>query len=171
MSKEKNRLNKILHNFLLCFFMGVYFFILFVFLFLKKTSFQSVNLVPFQTIHNYLIGDKLARSFAVSNILGNIVLFLPLGIYIMLLNPVKKISIKVCYIALVSVIVEAIQYLCKVGVTDIDDVILNTFGGLIGVLICKILYKILKEKTRIAIEILAPIAGVCAIVILVLINR
>lgn len=170
MSNEENTLNKFLHNFLLYLFLGVYVLILFAFLFFKRTSFQSVNLVPFRTILDYLHGDIIAQTFAASNIIGNIVLFLPLGVYITLLNPSKKISVNMCLIALTSVIVEIIQFLFKVGVTDIDDVILNTVGGLTGILIFKVLYKFLKDKTRIAIEILAPITGVCAVIILILIN-
>ena len=50
-------------------------------------------------------------------------------------------SVNVCIIVLVSVIVEIAQYLFKVGATDIDDVILNTLGGLLGILIFKLIYK------------------------------
>lgn len=75
----------------------------------------------------------------------------------------NKASVNVCIIALVSVIVEIAQYLFKVGATDIDDVILNTLGGLLGILIFKLIYKFFKEKSRLAIEILAPTAGAAAI--------
>lgn len=166
----KKKVNKVLHNLLLYSVLGVYVLILLAFLFLKRTSFQSINLIPFRTILDYLNGDMIARAFAPSNLIGNIVLFLPLGVYITLLNPNKKISVNTCLIALISVIVEIAQYMFKVGVTDIDDVILNTVGGLIGILIFKVIYIFLKDKTRIAIEILAPVAGVGAVLILMLTN-
>lgn len=170
MSNNKNTIKNFLHNLLLYLFLGVYVLILFAFLFFKRTSFQSVNLVPFRTIFDYLHGDLIAQAFAASNIIGNIVLFLPLGVYITLLNPVKKISVNICFIALTSLIVEVMQYLFKVGAADIDDVILNTIGGLTGILLFKALSRFFKDKTRLAIEILAPIAGVCAVIILILIN-
>lgn len=169
MTKKKN-INKVLHNLLLYSVLGVYVLILIVFLFLKRTSFQSINLIPFRTILDYLNGDMIARAFAPSNLIGNIVLFIPLGVYITLLNANKKISVNTCLIALISVIVEIAQYLFKVGATDIDDVILNTVGGLIGIIIFKVIYKFLKDKTRIVIEILAPVAGVGAVLILILSN-
>ena len=169
MTKKKNTGN-ILHNLLLYSVLGVYLLILFAFLFLKRTSFQSVNLIPFQTIVDYINGDVVSRAFAPSNLIGNIVLFLPLGVYITLLNPNKKIPVNLCLITLISVIAEIAQYLFKVGAMDIDDVILNAIGGLTGILICKLMYKFLKDKTRIAIEILAPIAGIGAILILILSN-
>lgn len=163
-------IQKILHNLLLYLFFCVYVLILFAFLFLKITSFQSVNFIPFRTIFEYLSGDMLAQAFAPSNIIGNIVLFFPLGIYFTLFNPNKKLSINVAMVALVSIFVEIMQFLFKVGATDIDDVILNTLGGLIGVLIFKLLNKILKQKIQFAIEILAPITGICAVLILILSN-
>jgi len=66
--------------------------------------------------------------------------------------------------------VEIIQYIFKVGATDIDDVILNGIGGLIGIIIYKILELIFKGKTRRAIEIIAPVGGVMAFAALVIIN-
>lgn len=169
--ENKQRVKKGLHNLLLYSVLGIYILILFAFLFLKRTEFQSVNLVPFLSIMNYLNGDMLARAFSANNIIGNIALFIPLGVYITLLNGNKKASVNnVCIIALVSVIVEIAQYLFKVGATDIDDVILNTLGGLLGILIFKLIYKFFKEKSRLAIEILAPTAGAAAIFILGLSN-
>lgn len=168
--ENKQSVKKGLHNLLLYSVLGIYILILFAFLFLKRTEFQSVNLVPFLSIMNYLNGDMLARAFAANNIIGNIALFIPLGVYITLLNGNKKASVNVCIIALVSVIVEIAQYLFKVGATDIDDVILNTLGGLLGILIFKLIYKFFKEKSRLAIEILAPTAGTAAIFILGLSN-
>ena len=170
-SNNKSTINKCLHNLLLYLFLGVYVLILFAFLFFKRTSFQSVNLVPFRTILDYLYGDPIVQAFAASNIIGNLVLFFPLGVYVTLLNPIKKISVNMCFIALTSVIAEIMQYLFKVGATDIDDVILNTAGGLAGILIFKVLSGFFKDKTRLVIEILAPIAGVCAVIILILINK
>ena len=57
-------------------------------LFKKKSvgSFQTINLIPFRTIIDYLLNeDVIVRSFAFSNIMGNIAIFIPLGIYIPLL--------------------------------------------------------------------------------------
>lgn len=139
--EKKQYISKILLNLLLYAVLGIYLFILFTFLFLKRTSFRSINLVPFRSILNYLNGDLLARAFALNNIMGNIVLFFPLGFYITLLNRNKKISVNVCLIALISTLAEIAQYLFCVGVTDIDDVILNTLGGFMGILAFKLIYE------------------------------
>ncbi len=144
--EKKQYISKILLNLLLYAVLGIYLFILFTFLFLKRTSFRSINLVPFRSILNYLNGDLLARAFALNNIMGNIVLFFPLGFYITLLNRNKKISVNVCLIALISTLAEIAQYLFCVGVTDIDDVILNTLGGFMGILAFKLIYDFLRRN-------------------------
>ena len=144
--EKKQYISKVLLNLLLYAVLGIYLFILFTFLFLKRTSFRSINLVPFRSILNYLNGDLLARAFALNNIMGNIVLFFPLGFYITLLNRNKKISVNVCLIALISTLAEIAQYLFCVGVTDIDDVILNTLGGFMGILAFKLIYNFLRRN-------------------------
>ena len=78
--------------------------------------------------------------------MGNIVLFFPLGFYITLLNRNKKISVNVCLIALISTLAEIAQYLFCVGVTVIDDVILNTLGGFMGILAFKLIYDFLRRN-------------------------
>lgn len=137
--------------------LGIYIFILFAFLFLKAHSFQSINLVPFHTIADYLSNGGF---FSLVNVLGNIVLFIPLGIYLILFNPNKSIVINTLESVLISVAVEVLQYFFKVGATDIDDIILNGVGGLIGVVIYKILFKIFKNKTKYVIGLTAIIVGV-----------
>lgn len=157
--KEKQNIKSGLHNLLLYSAFGIYLLILFALLFLKRTSFSAINLVPFKSIINFFDGDMLARAFALNNIMGNIVLFIPLGVYITLFNRNKKVSLNMCLVAFISVIAEIAQYLFRVGVTDIDDVILNTVGGLMGILTFKLIYHFWGEKTRLIIEILAPIAA------------
>ncbi len=166
--EKKQNIGKVLHNFLLYSVFGFYLFILFALLFLKRTSFRSINLVPFQSIMNHLHGDALARAFALNNILGNIVLFFPLGVYIALLNRNKKVSFHVCFIALVSILAECAQYGFSVGTADVEDVILNTVGGFMGIFTFQLIDRFLGEKARLAVEILAPIAAIATILLFLL---
>lgn len=173
--KMDNKISKIVfHNILLYGVMAFYLLILFVLLFHKKSvgSFQSFNLVPFGTISAYLFdNDIVLQSFALSNILGNIVIFVPLGIYAMLINRKKSMIVNTSLVALFSVVAEILQFIFKVGATDIDDVILNTIGGLIGVTLYKVIHFIFKSKTKLAIELLAPVGGVLAFILIIIINQ
>ena len=55
----------------------------------------------------------------------------------------------------------------------VDDVILNTVGGLIEFTLCRLFYLICKDdyKERLFIAIFAPVAGAMCFVILILYNR
>ena len=69
---------------------------------------------------------------------------------------------------MVSLIVEIIQYIAKLGVGDIDDVILNSLGGYIGVVIYRKLLLKYKEKEKVKniIEIMALITAIISFPIL-----
>lgn len=169
--KKRLDIRKVFHGLLLYSVFAVYMLILFALLFLKTSSFRSVNLIPFASIMNFLNGGMLARSFAFTNVAGNIVLFFPLGVYTALFCKNIKIGANICLIAFISIFSETAQYLFSVGAADIDDVILNTAGGFAGILAFKLIHRIFGEKTRFAIEILAPVAGISGILILTFINR
>lgn len=81
-----------LHNFLLYSVFLFYVVILCGILFRTRHTFRSINIVPFRTIISYLLGrDMLLRAFSLSNVLGNIVLFIPLGVYLTLFRYEKRI--------------------------------------------------------------------------------
>ncbi len=107
---------------------------------------RNVNLVPFDSVYRYY------RSFdmiALMNVIGNIVIFIPMPIFLQVY--INKISFRNCiYITfLTSIAVEVIQYVFSLGITDIDDIMLNTLGGIIGVLIYGLLLKIFKNKHKV----------------------
>ena len=59
---------------------------------------RSVNVIPFHTIYSYLVGGLNVPPIVIlSNIIGNIVLFIPMGIYLQLLKKNKKIWISTLY--------------------------------------------------------------------------
>ena len=158
-----NESKKIKHNHtVLMIVLGVYILILFAYLFLKASSFQSVSLIPFHTITEYLSNGGFL-SFI--NVLGNIVLFIPLGIYLIFFNHNKGIYINTLWVVLISVAVEILQYVFKVGATDIDDIILNGLGGFLGIMIYKILHKIFKDKVGYAIELASLIVGITFLIL------
>lgn len=102
-------------------------------IFLGDITARRFNLIPFKTIVeqiSYLLHGSVEYS-PLTNLAGNLVLFLPMPILIKLSN--KKIKgIFVVLITLVVVIMfETMQYITG-RVADIDDVIFNMLGALIG---------------------------------------
>ncbi len=94
------------------------------------------NLVPFRTITNYLATGR--RAFiAVINLVGNVVLFMPVGYLAALVYP--KISwLIVALLAITSgFTIEAVQFVFRIGIFDIDDVILNAIGIIAGYQLCR----------------------------------
>ncbi len=91
---------------------------------------RRFNLIPFHTIKTYIIDYGGLKG---SNITGNILVFLPLGVYVQLFSQRKKAWTGILLCALISVGVETMQFALATGSFDVDDIILNTLGGLLGV--------------------------------------
>ena len=89
------------------------------------------NLIPFKTILYYLLGHNGLLIGGI-NIVGNIIALVPLGFLVPMVF--SKINWnKIFLIALGSgLIIEGMQAVLHVGIFDIDDVLLNGLGVLIG---------------------------------------
>ncbi len=106
------------------------------------------NMVPFKEINRFFNNAQvLGIKAVVLNLIGNIVVFIPLGYFIprvLKSNPGLIVSVLLCMEFSMSV--EIIQLITKKGCCDVDDVILNTFGGLIGYIVYYFLRGRKKEK-------------------------
>lgn len=95
-----------------------------------NTGYWGISLIPFATIRSYI---KYSGIFhALLNILGNVILFIPIGFIFPLIliryRDLKRIAVLSISI---SLFIEFIQFF--VGRScDIDDLILNFVGGIIG---------------------------------------
>ncbi|WP_317043426.1 VanZ family protein [Chryseobacterium indoltheticum] len=65
-------------------------------------------------------------------VLGNVVMFIPFGFLGWIFPQLKNLKNLVITFVSAIVIVEALQYFSRLGVFDVDDVILNTFGVFLG---------------------------------------
>jgi glycopeptide antibiotics resistance protein len=111
---------------------------------------RSSNFVPFKTISTYITAmfdGSMNISIPIKNLFGNLIMFLPMGIYlpyyIKKINKVSKFTISMIILLFV---IEVIQLVTRRGSFDIDDFILNIVGALIGFGIwkTKIVQKLLK---------------------------
>jgi glycopeptide antibiotics resistance protein len=95
------------------------------------TETGEANLIPFKTIIPYLLGHK-GLLIAGINIAGNIVLLIPFGFLVPLVF--RKMTWKYALIlaAAFPLFVEVSQVLLGLGIFDIDDVILNGIGVVLG---------------------------------------
>lgn len=108
------------------------------------------NVVPFQEIMRFIrYRDYIDFMSVVINLLGNVVAFMPFGALIRWVVDRKMHWYQAMgYTFLFSLSVELLQLVAKVGVFDVDDLILNTLGGLIGFWGYYILLLINRRKER-----------------------
>lgn len=109
---------------------------------------RSLNLIPFATVAEYALFISNGNIFiGLSNIFGNLIIFLPLGYMTALLFPKMRKAARILLLAMaLSVVIEGSQYIFASGQTDIDDVILNTLGGMVGYWIYLLTAKVLKPR-------------------------
>ncbi|MEI7488434.1 MAG: VanZ family protein [Chryseobacterium sp.] len=72
-------------------------------------------------------------------VLGNVVMFIPFGFLGWIFPKLKELKSLLFSFISAIVIVEALQYFTRLGICEIDDVILNTFGVYLGFLVCRFL--------------------------------
>ena len=118
----------------------IYLLSLFYIVTFQDDNYGLSNFVPFKEIFRYNFTSKLF----VKNILGNILLFMPFGLFISAYLDNRKIFPTLILTLISSVSIEIVQYLIG-RVFDVDDIILNLVGGLIGSIIFIILDK-LRDK-------------------------
>lgn len=102
---------------------------------------KSLNFIPFKTIMSYLfdsnpVVDEFNGLVAMVNILGNILMFMPIGF---LLGWAKRVCYQKMLIisCILSLFIEVIQYFIGRS-SDIDDILLNVLGACVGYFAYKI---------------------------------
>jgi glycopeptide antibiotics resistance protein len=98
---------------------------------------KKANLVPFKTI-KLMQSDRLSEEYRIDNIAGNIAGFIPLGIlFPLLFVGLRRLWRTAFMVFLVSLGFEITQLVTGIGIFDIDDLILNVTGGIIGYLLVR----------------------------------
>ncbi|XLO99150.1 VanZ family protein [Anaerostipes caccae] len=128
----------------------MFYFVLFSERYGRETGYDTshVNLELFKEIKRFWMYRSLLTPEAfITNLVGNVFAFSPFGFLLPVMTEKKRGLIKVVLGSfLFSLIIESCQYIFKVGVFDVDDLLLNTIGGLIGYIIYKIAVTIYRRK-------------------------
>ncbi|WP_366921540.1 VanZ family protein [Metallumcola ferriviriculae] len=109
------------------------------------------NLVPFKTISRYIV-DYHRYNFNTwfINLFGNVLAFMPLGFLAPIIFHKKLPTIKNVFGLSLTIpfLIEIIQLVLRVGSFDIDDIILNSIGVMLGYLILIIVLKTIKKMLK-----------------------
>ncbi len=121
---------------------------------------RNINLIPFA-------GSAIVNGKAdISEIVLNILAFVPFGLYMSMLYKKAGFLQKVLPIAGVSLLYETMQFVFAIGASDITDLIGNTLGGVLGIGFFAVLSAIFGKKTIKILNILASIATAAAVLLL-----
>lgn len=152
----------------------IYIAALVYFLFINDRTVGSeyrMNLEPFKEIRRFftyretvgnnhniildLLGKKIkipllfgTKSFMV-NMFGNVLAFVPFGFVLPIISSKNRRFLNVLLLTLeLTITIELFQLLLKVGIFDVDDILLNTVGGMIGYILFAICNKLLYGRKK-----------------------
>lgn len=134
----KNKEKLVLYKELLMLSFIIYILCLFqVVTFQDDVAWASNNFVPFKEIMRYNITSRLF----IKNVIGNMLMFLPFGFFVSYYLKNIKPHLTILLTLIASLSIEVVQ-MCIGRVFDIDDIILNLCGGVIGYCCYYLLIKI-----------------------------
>lgn len=105
----------------------IYLLSLFYIVTFQDDNYGTSNLIPFKEIFRYEITSKLF----IKNIIGNILLFMPFGLFVTAYIDYNKAYPAVILTLISSTSIEIVQNIIG-RVFDVDDIILNVLGGMVG---------------------------------------
>lgn len=119
---------------------------------------RQINLIPF--------GSSVITNGKVDfdEIINNVIVFIPVGVYFTLLMGNMSLLKITGSVFGISLTFEILQFIFAIGASDITDLINNTLGGIIGMILVYVSSVALKDKTH---KSLNRIAIVCTVLIVV----
>jgi len=120
-------------------------FIIYIISLFYVVTFQDVdwstsNFIPFKEMFRY----KLFSDMFFKNVLGNLIMFMPYGLFVSYFLKLDKKSHVILLSLITSITIEVTQLVIG-RVFDVDDIMLNVLGGLIGYYIYRIAHNF-KDK-------------------------
>lgn len=112
------------------------------------------NLVLFREIKRFWEYREQLGMFAMfTNLFGNVLIFMPFGFFMPIASGHRKLFSVIFYSFGLSFCVETFQLLSKVGSFDVDDLLLNTAGGIAGYIVytlCNVIRRkyVYKKETK-----------------------
>lgn len=148
-TKNKEKLRIVFFVLFIIYIITIVYFLIFSDMFGRTPNYdRNVNLVPFTEIKRFVTnwGTAISNESFLFNIVGNVVAFMPFG---MLLRWARNKRTgpwtAFAYSFLFTLLIETTQYITMLGVFDVDDIIMNTVGGMLGYLAYRVSIKIYRR--------------------------
>lgn len=109
----------------------------------------AYNLIPFKEIRRFFVyRHKLGMEAFLLNTVGNVICFMPFGFFLPIVSRRSRRWYNTILLSFTfSLCIEITQLVFKVGSFDVDDMILNTLGGISGYILYKLIQNI-RRKLR-----------------------
>ena len=124
---------------------------------------RSINCIPFH------YDKEIGVAFHLTEVLENVLIFVPMGIYLQMLMPKVKLYAKIMMIAGTSFLLETTQYVLAIGRSDITDVLTNTVGGLLGLIVYLMVARLIGNRIK-ANRLFSILAGMVSVVVIGLLS-
>lgn len=124
---------------------------------------RSINCIPFH------YDKEIGVAFHLTEVLENVLIFVPMGIYLQMLMPKVKLYAKIMMIAGTSFLLETTQYVLAIGRSDITDVLTNTAGGLLGLIVYLMVARLIGNRIK-ANRLFSILAGIVSVVVIGLLS-
>lgn len=134
--KTGKRVRIIWWTLFICYLIGISYFLFFSERYGRAggTNGYRYNLVLFKEIKRFIVYHKeIGFEGFIVNLFGNVIAFMPFGICLPIISKSNRGFFYVLFLSFgFSLAIETIQLLYKIGIFDIDDLLLNTVGGILG---------------------------------------
>ncbi len=102
------------------------------------------NLVLFKEIkRGFWCYQNGMKSYFFLNVVMNVVAFMPLGFILPIISPKNRKFLNILALGFeLTLLIELLQLFLRVGCFDVDDLLLNTIGAVLGYLLFKICHKL-----------------------------
>lgn len=111
-----------------------------MFLGMGRSQYED-NVIRMQPVWSTIgfIKDTILWKDIIMIVLGNVIMFIPFGFLGWLFPKLNNLKNLLFSFLSAITIVEALQYFTRMGIFEVDDIILNTFGVYLGWIVCKLL--------------------------------
>lgn len=146
----------------------VIYFLFLCWLVLFKFSFSFEDIQRYRAINLDPFHDALNHPIRTREVIYNILIFIPYGILISIAKENKSILNRIFQIFLTSLVFETLQFVFMIGSSDVNDLITNTLGGVIGIVIYGIFKKVFGRNSVKIVNTLSIIFLIFAVIFIVI---
>jgi glycopeptide antibiotics resistance protein len=125
----------------------------------ESSGARTLNLIP------YAGSSTSTGTIRWSEIVDNILVFVPFGVYLSELRPNTRFLWRFLPIVAASIVFEAIQFAANIGRADITDVIDNSLGGLVGLALYALGVRAFRRRTGLVVAILGVVGTIIALLV------